>query len=96
MTNISNNASPGLPLLSPQSLRPTQTAKMLRRHSPLSNKHLLVSDSDTESDNPSSDCDSETLKQNKKGCQKRKTTKKEKIVVEESSRNVKALKEDPG
>jgi hypothetical protein len=69
---------------------------MLRRHSPLSNKHLLVSDSDTESDNPSSDCDSETLKQNKKGCQKRKTTKKEKFVVEESSRNVKALKEDPG
>ena len=70
---------------------------MLRRHSPLSDKHLHVSDSDTESDTSSNGVyESETPKQNKRACQKRKTNKKETFVVEESSRNVKALKEDPG
>ena len=81
---------------------------MLRRQSPACTKHLLVSDSDTESDNLSDYHGPWPLKRNKKEneidkgkdikweCSKRKRNKKEKIVDGESSQNVKAFKEDPG
>lgn len=81
---------------------------MLRRQVPACNKHLLVSNSDTESDNLSDYLGPRALKRNKKGndidkgkeidweCSKRNRNKKEKIGDGESSQNVKAFKEDPG
>lgn len=75
---------------------------MLRRRCPLHYEHLLQSDSETESDDPSEYCSTQMQKVNEKGktvatkCDKSKRNKKKIGIQEEGSRDAKAHKEDPG
>ena len=75
---------------------------MLRRSCPLHYEHLLQSNSETESDDPSEYGNTQTKKISEKGktvaakCQKSKRNKKKIGIREESSRDAKAHKEDPG
>lgn len=76
---------------------------MLRRNGPIYSNHLLISDSDTESDdNRSKHTDSLGLKRHAKGkgiakeCPERKKNKREQLEDEGSNGKVKVLKKDPG
>lgn len=75
---------------------------MLRRRCPLHYEHLLLSDSETESDDLSEKYKIRLQKINEEGriiateCDKSKKDKRKIGIQEESRRDTKAHKEDPG